>query len=408
MPATLVGVSGNILRAQFDPLTLQEEEALTMVLYSRADTWLGWGETREADKPLTSLGRIFKLAWHGLEQTILSASKPAKTVPKGKLATSIVPLLILALLFSAQNLSAQVRPFLTAQLSPQVRPSAVQRRADALPAMAPTSVDGSIASSSPVAPGTFDNVMALSDIGVPDTIVMHGIDAYSTVRFSLPQTQIVKTATMHLRYHFSPGLIPSLSHLKVSLNGTLFATIPVTTPPSGVTQPSNGQASSIRTENNALLESVLTLPAEMLVHDNELTFEFVGHYTLKCEDPSHSTLWAHIDNNSTIELAGSLHPVARRPQAPARALLRLHRQSPSGNPDRLPHAAFTQGSASGRHRRILVRHPRRLSPDALSRLRRRHPLRQRHRYRRERREPSFLASDERNLRPHHRHADQSL
>ena len=43
LPATVVAVSGNVLRAQFDPLTLQEEEALTMVLYSRADTWLGLG-----------------------------------------------------------------------------------------------------------------------------------------------------------------------------------------------------------------------------------------------------------------------------------------------------------------------------------------------------------------------------
>jgi len=66
LPATLVGISDNTLRAQFDPLTLQEEEALTMVLYSRADTWLGWGETREPDKPLTSLGRIIKLAFFGL------------------------------------------------------------------------------------------------------------------------------------------------------------------------------------------------------------------------------------------------------------------------------------------------------------------------------------------------------
>ena len=47
----------------------------------------------------------------------------------------------------------------------------------------------------------------------------------------------------------------------------------------------------------------------MLVHDNELTFEFVGHYALKCEDPSHSALWSQIDTNSTIELAGSLLPL---------------------------------------------------------------------------------------------------
>ena len=52
----------------------------------------------------------------------------------------------------------------------------------------------------------------------------------------MPQTQIVKTATMHIRYHFSPGLIPDISHLKVSLNGTLFATLPVTMRPAYAVQ----------------------------------------------------------------------------------------------------------------------------------------------------------------------------
>ena len=64
-----------------------------------------------------------------------------------------------------------------------------------------------------------------------------------------------------------------------------------------------------RNENNALLEATLQMPADMLVHQNELTFEFIGHYTFQCEDPSHSTLWSHVDANSTIELAGTLLPL---------------------------------------------------------------------------------------------------
>ena len=83
----------------------------------------------------------------------------------------------------------------------------------------------------PVPAGTFDNIFTLADVGVPDTIVLRGVDAYHSVYFSVPQTQVVKTATMKLRYHFSPGLLPALSHLKVSLNGTLFATLPVSTAP---------------------------------------------------------------------------------------------------------------------------------------------------------------------------------
>ena len=310
LPATVVGISGNVLRVQFDPLNLQEEEALTMVLYSRADTWLGWGETREADKPLRSLGRIFQLAMHGFGQTIRGLMKKKKVSPKGRLATSIAPLLLLAVLFGTGTLRAQ----LSSRLSTKSRPAAGQtsHAGSSLPAMEQTSMQGMAQSPRTVPPGTFDNVFTLSDIGVPDTIELRGVDAYHTVHFSLPQTQIVKSATMKLRYHFSPGLIPALSHLKVSLNGTLFATLAVNTQPTagGPSASSDNQSLTVsRVENSALLEATLTLPAEMLVHDNDLTFEFIGHYTLKCEDPSHSTLWSQVDANSTLELAGTLLPL---------------------------------------------------------------------------------------------------
>jgi cellulose synthase (UDP-forming) len=294
LPATLVGVSGNVLRAQFDPLTMQEEEALTMVLYSRADTWLGWGETREVDRPLTSLRRIVKLAFYGLRQALRST--PDDGPPKGKLATSIVPLLLLTVLFGVGTLSAQVSP--APRVQTPAKPSATE----------PSQGEGNKQPATPAVPATFDNVLALSDIGVPGTIALHGVDASRTVRFSLPQTQVVKTVTMQLHYHFSPGLLPSISHLNVSLNGRLVTTLPVTMQPSATVQPTAGQApNSIRNENNSLLEATFTLPAEFFVsRNNELTFEFVGHYAMKCEDPANSTLWAHVDNTSTIEFAGSL------------------------------------------------------------------------------------------------------
>jgi cellulose synthase (UDP-forming) len=299
LPATVIEVSGNILRAQFDPLTMQEEEALTMVLYSRADTWLGWGENREPDQPLKSLGRILELSVIGLSQTAKEVMKTTKkSPPKGKLVTSVAPLLLLAMLFSSRTLAAQMRTV------PQSFGQMAQTADAAQASVALPSDTGMQAR--PVAPGSFDNLFTLTDLGVTDTIVLRGVDAYHTVYFSLPQTQVVKLATMRLRYHFSPGLIPSLSHLKVSLNGTLFATLPVTTPP---TPPGPSDLNAPRSENNSLLEATLTLPAEMLVRDNQLTFEFVGHYTMECEDPSHTTLWSHVDATSTLELAGNLLPL---------------------------------------------------------------------------------------------------
>ena len=97
LPATVVRVEDESLRAQFDALSLAEEEALTMVLYSRADTWLGWDEKREADHPVRSFARIVRLAGRGLRQTIL----PAKRSRDGGLMTSIAPLLVAAVLLPA-------------------------------------------------------------------------------------------------------------------------------------------------------------------------------------------------------------------------------------------------------------------------------------------------------------------
>ena len=329
IPATILRVNGTELRAQFNDLTVQEEEALTQVLYSRADTWLGWGENREPDRPLRSLGLIMLLAVTGLRETakgLIQGSKsaaPASAAGSSRMATNIAPVLLLcaAMLGMLGGRSAGAQG-LTMQSSGRANQGQVSVPATRAGAAQPGVAAGTQAALNPrtVPPGQFDNVFTLADVGTPDTIVMRGVDAYHSMYFSVPQTQVVKTATMRLRYHFSPGLLPALSHLKVSVNGTLFATLPVTTQPLLAGAPADltpeektaeSQQLAVRRagENNALLEATLTMPAEMLVHNNQITFEFVGHYTLQCEDPSHSTLWAHVDANSSIELQGSLLPL---------------------------------------------------------------------------------------------------
>ena len=372
LPGTVISADGRSIRAQFDPLNLQEEEALTMVLYSRADTWLGWGEAREIDHPLTSLGRIFQLSIHGLSQTARGLMKTKKSPPKGRLATNVAPLLLFVLFAGLFSRSAAQAP------------SALAGNPGTAASVGAPVIDGGT-NARPVAPGNFDNVFTLSDIGVGDTIVLRGVDAYHSVPFSVPQTQVVKTATLHLRYHFSPGLIPELSHLKVSLNGTLFATLPVTAQPTYVNpakdlSPEQKVAEQqtlnvTRNETNALMQADLTLPAEILVHQNELTFEFVGHYTLQCEDPSNSTLWSHVDASSNIELAGSLLPLQNDLSLLTFAVLRRSRQPPPAHTDRLSHPAFSRRSACRRHHRFLLRYSHQRPSRAIPGLLRHYPCR---------------------------------
>jgi cellulose synthase (UDP-forming) len=295
LPATIVSADSSSLRARFDPLTLQEEEALTMLLYSRADTWLGWGEAREADRPLQSLGRILQLAVHGLLQTFQGTSKRKKRLRKRRMAAGAFPMLLFAAVAGGMVCVASGAQMQRLKTS-VVRRTQVSHAANAIPAAV---VEGD-AGTHAVAPGNFDDVFKFTDVGVSEPIVLRGVDAYHSIQFWVPKTQVIKTATMHLRYQFSPGLIPALSHLKVSLNGRLFATLPVGAQPGGSAPLGDG---------NGLLEATLTMPAEVLARRNELTFEFIGHYTYECEDPAHSALWSHVHADSTIEFAGSLLPL---------------------------------------------------------------------------------------------------
>jgi cellulose synthase (UDP-forming) len=328
IPATVVGQREGVIRARFDPLTLQEEEALTMVLYSRADTWLGWGEAREVDRPLASLGRILSLSLSGFKQ-MFALALHMKSPPKRRFAAGLAQVLVLALLFGCRlrEASAAQAPIsghgqATPSYSPVPIPvpSASTSRPKAgrrIPAVVRVSSIARAVGNGDIPAGKFDRVFKLSDVNILDTIELRGIDSFVTVRFSLPQTEVVKTATMHLKYHFSPGLLPALSHLKVRLNGSLFATLPVKTPPTidaanpnpRLTVQDQQAVIVAHDQNSALLEANIAMPADMLVHDNQLTFEFVGHYTEQCEDPSNSTLWADVDNDSTIELAGALLPL---------------------------------------------------------------------------------------------------
>ena len=113
LPATVVSADGRSLRAQFDPLTLQEEEALTMVLYSRADTWLGWGEAREPDRPLVSLGRILQISMHGLKITAQriddnEEEEISEGQIGGKCRSTAYSFALLAGMFTLRSVQAQV------------------------------------------------------------------------------------------------------------------------------------------------------------------------------------------------------------------------------------------------------------------------------------------------------------
>jgi cellulose synthase (UDP-forming) len=267
--AYVVSTDGKNLRIRYENLSLEEEELMTLVLYSRADSWLSRSERREADKPWRSFARLVSLSVKGVGHalgTLIPRKKEAELPAAVRAGT--------AMLLLAAVLCGAFTPLRAQKRNPSVAPSGP----DALPAA-----------------GTFQSAFSLKDIGIPESIVFRGVAASRDVPFALPQTEVVQKATLHLRYAFSPSLIAQMSHLNVYLNGALVSTLPVPT----------------RTQDvQDALKADLPLPSDLLVRNNVLRLEFIGHYTQQCEDPSNTVLWGRVENSSSIEISGSLLPLA--------------------------------------------------------------------------------------------------
>jgi cellulose synthase (UDP-forming) len=295
LPAAVVSSEGSVLRVRFDNLTISEQEVLTMVLYSRADSWLGWGEARENDNVLHSLKRIFQISMHGLASTFQSLFTGKDRLPKKSTALSIARSSVIfiaaaMLLGGAHRLEAQ------SPSTPGAPQTGVHAAGPSENSAAPATANGIPGTSAPVPPGQYRDTFTLDDAGSPQ-IELHGIDSQHNIYFTLPQTHVVRSAKIHIYYTFSPSLLPQLSHLKLIMNGTLFATI----------QPTPGKIGGSDSQN---AEAEFTIPPELLVHNNTLTIEFIGHYTMVCEDPANTTLWSRVHRNTYLNIEGDLLPLA--------------------------------------------------------------------------------------------------
>jgi cellulose synthase (UDP-forming) len=283
LPAAVIASEDSTLRVQFNDLSILEQEALTMALFSRADSWLGWGQAPEPDHVLRSLLRIFRISMHGLAaafQSILHDKNGASgnSTPFSAARTLAILVAIALLTAAAPNLLSQLAP----------------RRAVTPPNSA-DSANSANSANSAVLPGQYRDSFTLVDAGSPQ-IEFHNIDSSHTIYFTLPQTHVVRDAKIHVYYAFSPGLLPQLSHLKLSINGTLFATIQPTPGPTGGSDGSTAEAE-------------FPIPPELLVYNNSLTIEFIGHYAANCEDPASTTLWARVLRNTFIETSGDVLPL---------------------------------------------------------------------------------------------------
>jgi len=257
LPAKVVSNSSSSLRFQYRELTLEQEEALTLVLYSRADSWLT--EDHPRDRPLKSLAAIIRLSLRGIRYSFTGflPSRKEKLVSR---EAEIATVLLLCLL-----------PFASTKLHGQ-----------RIPQSAPSH--------------TFHSTISLADAGFDNGITLQGWDASAKTSFVLSTSQVPQNGMLHLHYRFSPEMIPERSLLTVSFNDTTLNNLVM--PPDAA----KSGASDLTAD--------IPVPADLIGAKNTLEVHLRGHYLAKCEDPTDKRLWARIDQNSTFEVGGILLPMA--------------------------------------------------------------------------------------------------
>ena len=259
----VVGNQGNVLRLEFHCPTIPEQEVLTRVIYSRADAWLG--STAESDRPLRSLWRIVRLSTGGIKHLLLGLLPRRQRAAQTKPAPTVAAILVCLAISFAWTAKAQVAS--SAPASSTLQATAPEDRSS----------------------GSFRQVLSLKTVGLSEPLQFTTGNSYRSVHLTLPSSQVVTDATLNLRYHLPAGAAAG-SSLKILLNGADVTTVPLASGASA--------AEGLQTSN-------VVLPADLLVRENTLTFQFLG------EDAGVSALpKCSIDPSTTFTLSGTLLSLA--------------------------------------------------------------------------------------------------
>ncbi|WP_313740153.1 cellulose biosynthesis cyclic di-GMP-binding regulatory protein BcsB [Pseudomonas sp.] len=143
----------------------------------------------------------------------------------------------------------------------------------------------------PSSPASLVQAATLEQLGAGYTLNLRGIEGSDSVNFDVRADRVVTGAKLELEYSYSPALLPEMSQLNVMVNDQVAASIALPKDTAG-----------------SLQKQVVEIPPHLVTDFNRLTLQLIGHYTMQCEDPQHSSLWAKVSNTSQLQL--QLAPLA--------------------------------------------------------------------------------------------------
>ncbi|KVN45738.1 cellulose synthase [Burkholderia territorii] len=128
--------------------------------------------------------------------------------------------------------------------------------------------------------------LPFASLGAFDPLHLRGADDARTINAGVRLDRVVTGARLRLTYAYSPSLVFPMSHLKVSMNGEVVATVPFDATRAGRT-----------------VTQDIPIDPRYFSDFNQIGLRLIAHYTLDhCEDPSSSALWADVSPTSELIL----------------------------------------------------------------------------------------------------------
>ncbi len=124
-------------------------------------------------------------------------------------------------------------------------------------------------------------------------IMLRGSEASASLSVGTRADEVVVGAVLHLRFTYSPALLPELSHLRVTVNGQAVAALPLA-----------------KADGGREIERDVVLDPRYFSDYTTIRLDLIAHYSLGCETPDHSSLWTTISTHSDLTL--TLRPLDLR------------------------------------------------------------------------------------------------
>lgn len=125
-----------------------------------------------------------------------------------------------------------------------------------------------------------------SALGAYRTLNLRGLEDVRTVNVGVRRDRMVRAARLRLVYSYSPALLFPMSHLKVSINDQVVATLRFTAENAGRT-----------------VTQDIDIDPRLMTDYSALQLKLIAHYSMEhCEDPGNTGLWADISSSSEVVL----------------------------------------------------------------------------------------------------------